>query len=149
MPLVRNPSHPAAASARLQVMAYLKPPWFTAKVFNRIAMATGLSGTVTLVVARRSGGTQEVPVITVDVDATRHLVSTRGESAWVKNVRARPDITLVAGGDAVRYRAAEIPVELREPILRAYREKAGKTVDGYFRRLPDPADHPVFALTPT
>jgi hypothetical protein len=28
------------------------------------------------------------------------------------------------------------------------REKAGRAVEGYFRRLPREADHPVFVVTP-
>jgi hypothetical protein len=47
-----------------------------------------------------------------------------------------------------QYVATEIPVEQRAPILAAYKSKAGKVVDGYWRDLPDDADHPVFALTP-
>jgi hypothetical protein len=34
-------------------MAYLKPPWFTVKVFNRIAMATGISNSETLTITKR------------------------------------------------------------------------------------------------
>ena len=72
-------------------MAYLKPPWFTVKVFNRIAMATGISNTETLTITKRgSKEPQHIPVVTVDVDGTRYLVSTRGESQWVQNVRANP-----------------------------------------------------------
>jgi hypothetical protein len=57
-------------------MAYLKPQWFTAKVFNKIAMATGLSGTETLTVTRRgSKEPQKIPVVTVDVDGVKYLVS--------------------------------------------------------------------------
>ena len=37
-------------------MAYLKPPWFVSKVFNRVAMATGLSGSETLEITRRRSG---------------------------------------------------------------------------------------------
>lgn len=130
-------------------MAYLKPPWFTANVFNKIAMATGISGTERLTVtARSSGQPQEMPVITVDVDGTRYLVSTRGESQWVRNVRANPTVTLVTKVGTARFTATEIPVPQRDPVLTAYRAKAGKTVDGYFAKLPDPADHPVFSLTP-
>ena len=52
-------------------MAYLKPPWFTSRIFNRIAMATGLSGSETLTITRRSSGTsQQIPVITIVVDGT-------------------------------------------------------------------------------
>lgn len=126
-------------------MAYLKPPWFTANVFNRIAMATGLSGTKTLAVSRRAGGQkQQVPVIPVEVGGVTYVVSTRGESDWVKNVRADSGVRL---GDT-DYTAAEVPVEQRAPIIAAYRPLAGKVVEGYWRKLPDDADHPVFALTP-
>jgi hypothetical protein len=40
-----------------------------------------------------------------------------------------------------------MPAPQRQPILTAYQQKAGRAVVGYFRKLPDPADHPVFALT--
>jgi hypothetical protein len=130
-------------------MAYLKPPWFTVKVFNKIAMATGVSGTETLTVtARTSGQQQNIPVITVGVDGIRYLVSTRGESQWVKNVRANPVVTLETKVGAARFTAVELPVADRPPILAAYRAKAGKTVDGYFAKLPETADHPVFRLDP-
>jgi deazaflavin-dependent oxidoreductase (nitroreductase family) len=131
-------------------MAYLKPPWFTAKVFNRIAMATGVSNTETLTVTKRgSGESQHIPVVTVDVGGTRYLVSTRGESQWVKNVRANPAVTLTNKSGTANYVARETAPSERQPILIAYQRKAGKVVDGYFRKLPDPADHPVFALTST
>jgi hypothetical protein len=134
-------------------MAYLKPPWFTVKVFNRIAMATGVSNSETLSVTKRgSGEPQHIPVVTVDVGGAstwgfKHLVSTRGESQWVKNVRANPTVTLTTRSGAKTYVAREMPAPQRQPILTAYQHKAGRAVDGYFRKLPDPADHPVFALT--
>jgi deazaflavin-dependent oxidoreductase (nitroreductase family) len=126
-------------------MAYLKPPWITRAVFNKIAMATGMSNTEKLTVTRRrSKQPQEVPVITVDVGGTKYLVSTRGESEWVKNVRADPNVTI----GSTAYVAREIPEEDRQAVLTAYREKAGRAVDGYFKRLPREADHPVFVVTP-
>jgi deazaflavin-dependent oxidoreductase (nitroreductase family) len=131
-------------------MAYLKPPWFTVKIFNRIAMATGVSDSETLTVTKRgSKEPQKVPVITVDVDNTKYLVSTRGESQWVKNVRANPNVKISTKSGTTDYLAEEVPEQDRQAILTAYREKAGKMVDGYFRRLPLEADHPVFALTKT
>jgi deazaflavin-dependent oxidoreductase (nitroreductase family) len=126
-------------------MAYLKPPWFTRAVFNKIAMATGISNTEKLTVTRRrSKQPQEIPVITVDVGGTKYLVSTRGESEWVKNVRADPNVRI--GSKA--YVAREVPEQDRQAVLTAYREKAGRAVDGYFKRLPREADHPVFVVTP-
>ena len=128
-------------------MAYLRPPWFTARVFNKIAMLTGIAGTETLTLTTRSGRKQRTPVISVDVAGTKYLVSTRGESQWVRNVRANPSVTLTSRGSSQSFTATEISIESRPPVLEAYRAKAGTTVDGYFSRLPDAADHPVFRLT--
>lgn len=126
-------------------MAYLKPPWFTRSIFNKIAMATGIGNSQTLVVTRRaSKRPQEIPVVVPEVDGVKYLVSTRGESEWVRNVRADPNVTV----GKTRYVATEVPVEQRAPILAVYRPLAGKVVEGYWRQLPDDADHPVFALVP-
>ncbi len=126
-------------------MAYLKPPWFVSKVFNKIAMATGVGNSETLTVTRRaSGRPQRIPVVVPEVDGVKYLVSTRGESQWVKNVRVDPRVTV---GSAA-YLATEIPVDKRAPILDVYRPLAGRVVEGYWRELPEDADHPVFALTP-
>jgi deazaflavin-dependent oxidoreductase (nitroreductase family) len=129
-------------------MAYLKPPWFTAKIFNKIAMATGISDTETLTVKRRgSGEPQKIPVLTVDVDGTKYLVSTRGESQWVKNMRANPQISIANKKGTTNYVAREIPVGERPPVIAVYKKKGGRVVEGYFEKLPDDADHPTFALT--
>ncbi len=124
-------------------MAYLKPPWFTRRIFNPLAMKLGKMQTLS-VKRRHSGRPQQIPVVVPDVDGVRYLVSTRGESEWVKNVRADAQVEV----DGIRYTATEIPVEQRAPILAVYRPLAGKVVEGYWRQLPDDADHPVFALTP-
>lgn len=126
-------------------MAYLKPPWFTARIFNRLAMAFGIGGSRTLTVRRRdSGQPQSIPVVVPEVNGVKYLVSTRGESDWVRNVRADPNVRL----GAERFVATELPVEERAPVIAAYRPLAGKVVEGYWRQLPDDADHPVFALSP-
>ena len=126
-------------------MAYLKPPAFAKRVFNPIAMRTGLSGTVPLAVARRSSGAQQrVPVIPVEHDGATYVVSTRGESDWVKNVRAAGRVEL----DGRSMRVTELPLGERAPVIAAYRESVGKMVDTYWKKLPDEADHPVFRLDP-
>jgi hypothetical protein len=130
-------------------MAYLKPPWFTAKIFNKVAMATGISGSETLSVTKRgSKEPQKIPVLTIDIDGTKYLVSTRGESQWVKNVRIDPNVELTTKSGTNKYIANEVSVDKRQPILDAYKVKAGKVVEGYFAKLPDPADHPVYTLSP-
>lgn len=51
------------------VMAYLKPPWFTARIFNRLAMAFGIGGSRTLVVTTRATNrSQRIPVVVPEVD---------------------------------------------------------------------------------
>lgn len=128
-------------------MPYLKPNAFTAKVFNRVVRATGAFGTTTLTVAgRTTGDLHSVPVNTVDVGGRTYLVSTRGESQWVKNVRAAGRITLTRAGKNAAYAVRELPVTERAPVIAAYREELGKVVSGYWTKLPDDVDHPVFEL---
>jgi deazaflavin-dependent oxidoreductase (nitroreductase family) len=128
-------------------MAYLKPGAITRKVFNPLAMKLGIWNVETLVVPKRkSGQPQSVPVIPVERDGARYIVSTRGESDWVKNLRAAGGGEVRRKGQAEKVRVTELPVEERPPVIAAYRGKAGKEVDRYFKQLPDPADHPVFRI---
>jgi len=61
-------------------MAYLKPPWFTRVIFNKVAMSTGIGGSETLTVTRRiSKQPQKIPVVVPEVNGVKYLVSTRGE----------------------------------------------------------------------
>ncbi len=128
-------------------VAYLAPAWFTRKVFNPLAMRLGIMGSEELIVpGRRSGRPLRVPVIPVDHDGARYLVSTRGESDWVRNLRAARGGELHRRGRVHRFAADEIAVGDRPPVIDAYRAKVGREVERYFAKLPDPADHPVFLL---
>ena len=128
-------------------MAYLKPPFFVRRVFNPLAMRFEIAGSRTLVVRRRgTGEIQRIPVIPVEHDGARYLVSARGESDWVRNLRAAGEAELRGRRATEEFRAMEVPVAERAPILAAYQTEAGKTVESYFKTLPDPADHPVFLI---
>jgi deazaflavin-dependent oxidoreductase (nitroreductase family) len=128
-------------------VAYLKPSWLT-KNFNSIIAATNSVETLT-VTRRVSGDPQEIPITTVNVNGVKYVVSTRGESHWVKNIRANPNVTLTVKRTSTEYTAAEVPVDERAPIIAAYKPKFGKFVVGrYFVKLPDDVDHPTFALAP-
>jgi hypothetical protein len=110
-------------------------------------MKLGLAGTAELVVRRRnSGEEQHIPVIPVDVAGARYIVSTRGESDWVRNVREAGRAELRGKHETGSFRVSELPVEQRAAVISAYREKAGKTVETYWKKLPDDVDHPVFRL---
>ena len=70
-------------------MTYLKPPAFTRRLANPLAMRLNAHGGATLTVAgRRTGKPRRVPVIPVEVGSSRYLVSPYGESDWVCNLRA-------------------------------------------------------------
>lgn len=130
-------------------MAYLRPPKFVSGVFNKVAMRFGIGGSETLVVrGRRSGAEQSIPVIPVDHEGVRYIVSTRGESEWVRNLRVVGECEIRSKNGVRRYRATEVPVEQSAAIIAAYRTKAGRTVTGYWKKLPDDADHPTFRLDP-
>jgi hypothetical protein len=77
------------------------------------------------------------------------IVSTRGESDWVKNVRAAGIVRLGQKGNLVAYAVTEVPAHERSDIITAYRKKAGREVNGYWKKLPEDTDHPTFMLTPS
>lgn len=131
-------------------MAYEKPSWWVRSVFNPLAMATGVSGTCTLVSAgRRSGEARKIPVVPIEHQGARYVVSVRGESEWVRNTRTSGILELQCKrGSSGRFRAVEVPVDQREAIIAAYRAKTGRAVEGHWRKLPDAADHPTFRLEP-
>jgi hypothetical protein len=128
-------------------MAYLKPPAFVKHVFNPLAKRFGIGGATELVIERRqTGEEQSIPVIPIEHEGARYVVSTRGESDWVRNMRAAGACELRGKRGAERLTATEVPVAERGPIIATYREVAGKTVKAYWEKLPDDADHPVFRV---
>jgi hypothetical protein len=128
-------------------MAYRKTNLFMRKVFNPLAMKFGIGGAHTLIVASRdSDEVQRTPIIPLEYEGERYLVSPRGETEWVRNLRAAGGGELGSKRGNESFRATEIPAGERPPILAAYREEGGKTVEPHFEALPDPADHPVFLI---
>jgi hypothetical protein len=76
-------------------------------------------------------------------------VSVRGEAHRVRNLRAAGGAGELRGKDgAERFRATELPVEERPPVIAAYRKVAGRGAAPYWKKLPDAAEHPVFRLDP-
>jgi hypothetical protein len=131
-------------------MVYLKPPARVTKIFNKLAMRSTLWDVHTLEVARRNAvDPQRIPVIPLEHDGSLFIVSTRGESDWVKNVRAAGKVRLGQKGQFETYATTEVPTEGRADILRAYRSKAGREVNGYWKKLPGALNHPTFKLTPS
>lgn len=103
-------------------------PRFAARVMNRLSAlqySAGLaspSRAMTLEVrGRRSGRVVAVPVVVVDHDGRRYLVSMLGEEAnWVRNVRAADGRAVLRRRRAEPVHLVEVAAEDRAPILRRY-----------------------------
>src|SRR5215213_11635683 len=106
---------------------YLVPDGFTRKVFNPlVARLTkwGLSvkgSRVLEVRGRTSGELRSTVVNLLTVDGVRYLVAPRGETQWVRNLRAdggRGVLRLGRRSEAIT--ATELPDDAKRPVLRAY-----------------------------
>ena len=95
---------------------------------------------------RTSGEWRIVPVNVLELDGQRYLVAPRGDTQWVRNLRATGRGELRRRGSVEPFRAIEIPDNEKPRVIEAYLARWGYQVKGYFKALPDPADHPVFRI---
>ncbi|MER7759008.1 nitroreductase family deazaflavin-dependent oxidoreductase [Streptomyces sp. NPDC097619] len=129
-------------------------------LFGRLArLGISLAGSAELSVRGRVSGTmQRIPVNPYPhTDGTLYLVSARGHSQWVRNMRAAGGGELRVGRKARAFTAVEVPAAESPEILRAYLRKWGWEVDRFFRGVTADSseeelraaapDHPVFRLT--
>lgn len=138
------------------------PPGKLAKASNAVVAAllrlrVPLFGAHVLAVrGRNSGEWRTVPVNPIDVDGVRYLVSPRGQTQWVRNLRAAGECELRRGKSARRYAATEVADADKPAILRAYLDRwewqvrpyvNGRTADSTDAELLTAAPrHPVFQL---
>jgi deazaflavin-dependent oxidoreductase (nitroreductase family) len=141
---------------------FQEPGWFTRNVFNKAvsgltAIGISVSGSRVLEVkGRKSGQWRSTPVNLLEVETERYLVAPRGNTQWVRNMRAAGGGRLRLGRKTEDFKATEVPLEARVPILRAYLEKWKWEVGAFFGGVgPDSSDaellriapdHPVFKL---
>jgi deazaflavin-dependent oxidoreductase (nitroreductase family) len=125
---------------------YVPPGFAMARVVNPVTQRLG--GTLVLIVpGRRSGRPRTVPLGRPFEDGgVRYLVAAGGDTHWARNLRASRQGQLRYHGVTTPFRAVEIDGAERDRIVAAYRAKQGRTVEGFFRQLPDAADHPVFRV---
>jgi deazaflavin-dependent oxidoreductase (nitroreductase family) len=128
---------------------YLPARWMQRHVGNRMPVLFRPSLVVRLTIRGRiSGEPQTVPVVVLEHKGGRYLVSFRGESDWVRNLRAARAATLTRRTTGEVVHVEEVPVEDRAELLEVYRQRYGRlpTVGAVLRRLPHPADHPMFRI---
>jgi deazaflavin-dependent oxidoreductase (nitroreductase family) len=139
-----------------------RPGWFTGHVFNPIVagftrLGLSLLGSRVLEVRGRSSGEpRRTPVNLLVLDGERYLVAPRGETQWVRNLRASGEGRLLVGRRSEPFTAVEIADEDKAPILRAYLQRWKAEVGVFFDGVgPDSSaqelaaaapKHPVFKL---
>jgi len=127
------------------VVHYVRPPWLVARVVNPLLMRLGLVPTLA-VRGRRSGVWRTVPVNVLELDGATYLVAPRGETEWVRNLRAAGGGELRRGGRSEPFTAVELTDAEKPPILRAYLDRWAGQVKPYMTEPTNPADHPVFRI---
>jgi deazaflavin-dependent oxidoreductase (nitroreductase family) len=142
---------------------YLKPDWFSKNIFNpTVALMTrvGLSvwgSRILRVRGRKSGEWRSNPVNLLTFEGKQYLVSPRGQTQWVRNIRLTGGGELVLGTKVQAFAAVEIPDAEKAPIVRAYLKRFSFEVGMFFKGVkadsPDEdlsriaPDHPVFRLS--
>jgi deazaflavin-dependent oxidoreductase (nitroreductase family) len=142
---------------------YRKPGWFTQNVLNKTVAAFTKAGfsvmgsRVLEVKGRTSGEPRRTPVNLLVLDGREYLVSPRGQTQWVRNVRADDGrLDLLLGRKRQHYHGQEVTGDAKVAILRAYLKRWKAEVGVFFDGVgPDSTDeeiqaiagkHPVFQL---
>jgi deazaflavin-dependent oxidoreductase (nitroreductase family) len=86
---------------------YLKPSWLVSRVVNPVLMRLGIVPTLA-VRGRTSGEWRTVPVNVLELAGQRYLVAPRGDTQWVRNLRAAGRGELRRRGRIEGFRATEI-----------------------------------------
>lgn len=141
---------------------YLRPGWFDLHVFNPAVAALTRLGVsvwgsrVLEVRGRTSGEWRRTPVNLLAFEGERYLLSPRGQTQWVRNLRAAGSGRLLLGRRAEEFIATEIADEEKPPLLRAYLKRwkwevgqffEGADADASEAELREAAPrHPVFRI---
>jgi deazaflavin-dependent oxidoreductase (nitroreductase family) len=142
--------------------SYQEPGWFTRNVFNKAIAGLTKAGIsvagsrVLEVKGRKSGEWRRTPVNLLDFEGDRYLIAPRGNTQWVRNMRAAGGGRLALGRKTEDFEAIEVPVGDAPPLLRAYLKKWKWEVGAFFDGVgPDSSDaelsriapdHPAFKL---
>lgn len=117
---------------------YRRPGWFTKSVVNGVVAGLTRLGVsvwgsrVLRVKGRTSGRWRSTPVNLLSHDGGRYLVAPRGDTQWVRNLRAATEGELLLGRHAEAFRAVELADEDKPPVLRAYLRRWNAEVGVFF-----------------
>ena len=136
-----TPTPRPTAGAPVDQNRYVPPAnrmevWSGAVVRWLTARGISLMGSRVLVVpGRTSGELRRTPVNLMELDGERYLVAPRGNTQWVRNVRAAGGGELHLGKRVEAVDLLELPVDERGPLLRVYVTKWGWEVGRFVEGL--------------
>ena len=134
---------------------YIVPGWFTHRVFNpAVARFTtwglSLKGSRVLEVRGRTSGELRTTVVNLlTVDGVRYLVAARGETQWVRNLRAAGTGSLRLGKRSESFVPEELTDEAKPAVIRAYLAAWAWEVGRFFDGLSaTSSDEEIAAVAP-
>ncbi|MBA3865113.1 MAG: nitroreductase family deazaflavin-dependent oxidoreductase [Solirubrobacterales bacterium] len=134
---------------------FQEPGWFTRSIFNPLVagltkLGLPLAGSRVLEVkGRKSGEWRKTPVNPLELEGEHYLVAPRGNTQWVRNMRASGGGRLVRGRKVEEFKAIEVPEAERPAILRAYLAKWKWEVGAFFDGVgPDSSDEELLRIAP-
>jgi len=147
-----NTTSPAPAP---DAVRYLEPGWFTKHTFNRLVrrltrMGLSVWGSRELRVrGRTTGQWRTLPVNLLTHDGQRYLVAPRGQTEWVRNLRAAGTGELRVGRRVETFRAVEVADDAKAEVLRAYLRRWKMEVGVFFDGVDATAtDEELTAIAP-
>jgi deazaflavin-dependent oxidoreductase (nitroreductase family) len=143
---------------------YVKPKKATSLFNESVARLTRLGisvygSRVLYVRGRKTGEWRSQPVNPLPYEGSRYLVAPRGNTQWVRNLRAAEGAGQLRLGRRVEdFRATEIPDDDKPPVLRAYLKRWKWEVGVFFDGMgADASDvelrriapgYPIFRIEP-
>ncbi|HSV08745.1 MAG TPA: nitroreductase family deazaflavin-dependent oxidoreductase [Candidatus Binatus sp.] len=138
----------------MPAVRYVKPSLGT-RVFNAVPSALARVGIsiygsrILAVRGRKSGAWRTVPVNLLIHDGVQYLVAPRGETQWVRNLRAIGSGELRLGRRREAFRAVELRDGDKPAILRAYLRKWRFEVAAFFEGVgPEASDAELLRIAP-
>lgn len=135
-------------------MRYIRPSAADAGFNKIVGLLTGagisvMGSRVLAVRGRKSGQWRTVSVNPLTIDGARYLVAPRGETEWVRNIRATGGGELRLGRKREPILVTELPDAEKPLIIRSYLKRWGWEVGRFFEGLTREAtDEQIMAVAP-
>ncbi|MYZ39142.1 MULTISPECIES: nitroreductase/quinone reductase family protein [unclassified Streptomyces] len=131
--------------------------WLNSVIGRLARHGVSMLGTAEMSVrGRKSGQMQRIPVNPHTYGGNQYLISARGHSQWVRNMRVAGGGELRVGRRIRTFTATEIPDSEKLAVLRTYLERWGWEVNQFFQGVTAKSsdaeiiaaapDHPVFLI---